>query len=111
MEYTTNAPKGAAFLDEERPGWANEINPAEMDLENGNTCILGQLYGGNWGSYVTGVEKLFGTNPVGSMEAHDWALQHGFHTKIKQDVEWVNHVDPTILKAEWTALITERKSA
>jgi hypothetical protein len=35
--------RGAAFLDEQRPGWAAKINLRTLDLEDCGKCILGQL--------------------------------------------------------------------
>lgn len=35
---------GAALLDKERPGWANEIDVAELRMHDCDQCILGQIY-------------------------------------------------------------------
>lgn len=37
--------RGAALLDEKRPGWANAINTGELDMSVDCMCILGQLEG------------------------------------------------------------------
>jgi hypothetical protein len=37
--------RGAALLDQYRPGWADEIDLDELRLESGSDCVLGQLYG------------------------------------------------------------------
>ena len=36
--------RGAALLDRERPGWENEINLLNLDLQSPRFCVLGQLY-------------------------------------------------------------------
>jgi hypothetical protein len=36
--------RGAALLDRERPGWENEINLLNLDLQSPRSCVLGQLY-------------------------------------------------------------------
>jgi len=38
--------RGAALLDELRPGWDKTIDVDRLDLGNCERCILGQLYGG-----------------------------------------------------------------
>jgi len=50
-EYAT---RGAELLDEERPGWAEEIDRKRLDMGSPYTCILGQLYG----SYGAGLYAL-----------------------------------------------------
>lgn len=40
------ATKGAAFLDEETPGWASRVDVKHFDMAEGYGCVLGQLYGG-----------------------------------------------------------------
>lgn len=50
----TRVRKGAKFLDKVRPGWALKIKVPTLDLENGDRCILGQLYG----DYSDGINKL-----------------------------------------------------
>lgn len=43
---TTTRPEiceGVRFLDTEYPQWFNEIDPANLDLESGMDCVLGQL--------------------------------------------------------------------
>lgn len=35
--------RGAAWLDEHRPGWYLEIDVANLDLQNCNHCVLGQV--------------------------------------------------------------------
>jgi hypothetical protein len=44
-KITERAAFGAAFLDEKRPGWWQLINLGTLDLQDGCTCIGGQLAG------------------------------------------------------------------
>ncbi len=40
--------RGAAFLDKERPGWADKINVPRLDIGSPSDCIVGQLHGGDF---------------------------------------------------------------
>ncbi len=46
--------RGAALLDERRPGWAVEIDTGHLEMDCPNFCILGQIYG----RFDTGCEAL-----------------------------------------------------
>lgn len=37
--------RGAAYLDDVAPGWADAVDPSSLDLAHGSTCVLGQLHG------------------------------------------------------------------
>lgn len=46
--------RGAALLDEQRPGWRGRVAPDWLDIRSGSACVLGQLFG----DYVRGLERL-----------------------------------------------------
>ena len=48
--------RGAALLDEKRPGWADKINIATLRMSSECACILGQLEGMFWSA----AQRLFG---------------------------------------------------
>lgn len=52
---------GAALLDQDKPGWVDEIDLKSLDLRSGRYCVLGQLYG----SYSLGMRILPRTDTVG----------------------------------------------
>lgn len=37
--------RGVRLLDEKKPGWAAQINTEKLQMEHGQWCILGQLFG------------------------------------------------------------------
>jgi len=78
--------RGAALLDEIRPGWEFEIDLGSLDLSRYNKCILGQLYDG---SFNAGLLRLFGTFDTRK------AGEHGFGGTTE----------------EWVALIQARRAA
>lgn len=42
-DFSKEVARGAAALDELRPGWHRRVKKKTLDLENGNMCVLGQL--------------------------------------------------------------------
>lgn len=67
--YDRRVARGAAYLDEVRPDWHLKIDVADLSMESGCRCIVGQLTG----EYLTGVKSL-GLNmewgPRGSAARH-----------------------------------------
>jgi hypothetical protein len=53
-ELAERVERGAALLDERRPGWWDEIDLETFEMANVCRCSLGQL----WGSYAKGKEAL-----------------------------------------------------
>ena len=53
----TSAARGAAYLDNRRPGWHNEIDVDNLDLRSLDACVLGQLYG-DWGAGQDALEEF-----------------------------------------------------
>ena len=49
--------RGAALLDQHIPGWAQFIDVSKLDLERSDSCVLGQLYSGE---YEMGEAVIFG---------------------------------------------------
>lgn len=56
------AERGAALLDQLRPGWAAAIDTARLDLASSYNCILGQLFGSFCNGYLH-LLKHFGDLP------------------------------------------------
>lgn len=50
------AARGAAFLDQERPGWFTQINLTRLDIDSCSWCIAAQL-SGKYG-FTTGCKQL-----------------------------------------------------
>ena len=89
----TDAEAGARILDAERPGWAESINLAHLDMDSLDNCILGQVFEADFVKYLE-ENIVFGTNTVyvscpyryglwkltGTVqyENDDFQLEHGF---------------------------------
>ena len=99
---------GAAWLDENFPGWEREIDLGTLNLNDCQECICGQ----SLRKYVTDIvfsgydfalSIIVGsTNDVWSnrFDALHWATEHGFYPK-----------DQTSDEALWRELIKERFSS
>lgn len=109
MEYTTNAPKGAAYLDTVRPGWADRIDLDIFDITMSECCVIGQLYE----DYPEGRAELFGIEPndyepeqrANDREAFRLSVMYGF------DRDFGVNGNSRTWQAEWENLIRERQSA
>lgn len=124
-DFSKEVAKGIAVLDREKPGWEDRINVPELDLEDMNQCILGQLFmdqvSGEFG-YLVGVSRLSGEYPSGEAGV-DWATEHGFytdlpHVNVELDELFNKHVTGSRvdwlyeqLALEWIAVIQARRAA
>lgn len=77
-EFTEAVNRGVELLDRHSPDgimWPYRIDLAELDVADWRSCVLGQLYGGD---YVTGVrelERATGETHVGWLT---FGVRHGF---------------------------------
>ncbi len=55
---TERVRRGAALLDEKRPGWWRDIDLGRLDIDSCSTCILGQIGGGKYGAYTSAMSEL-----------------------------------------------------
>jgi len=56
IDYAARVAKGAALLDEKRPGWEQLIDLDILDIEDGTRCVTAQLSGQN--AWYTGMQQL-----------------------------------------------------
>lgn len=91
--------RGAAWLDENHPGWERRIDLADLQLSSSCRCVLGQLFGDFHDAPVS-LEPY--TEPFGN-----WAQACGFTCGA-----WSEHVvlqdEFKMLDEAWIALLKER---
>jgi hypothetical protein len=93
---------GAAFLDEQEPGWDKRVDPNQLDIGASCKCPLGQLHGSySDGLLSTGILDLYGTSAD---------IDHGFMWASRDRFEDVR-AEIFVLTAEWKRVITERRAA
>lgn len=63
---------GAAVLDHDTPGWAQNIDLDQLDMTHGSKCVIGQTFG----TYFAVIGRLSGQR--GYDDQDDWAMRHGF---------------------------------
>lgn len=90
-DFKLAAKKGAAFLDEARPGWAEAVNPITLELGFMDQCVLGQLYG----DYNQGLSEL-------EVPSHH-SVELGFNLRVRRPWDWVK------LTRAWVEQIWERR--
>lgn len=100
--------KGAAWLDQQKPGWFYTIDLASLNLGCGQNCVLGQLWaeearikGTNTGGYLFVRTEL----EPDSMENSCWVREHGFQ---KDGPAGINY---QMLDEAWIELIKARVNA
>lgn len=95
---------GAAWLDENFPGWEREIDLGTLDINHCHACICGQglrkvaRIAGAYSGYDY-AKSLHGLNPI------RWAADHGFTLPDGDEGDWIE------LEQTWRELIKERFSS
>lgn len=97
-------PRGVAWLDENRPGWVNEIDLARLDMKLSTDCILGQLYGRFWNAPSV--------NVFDALPGVEWATERGFWCNVTDDSGQLGVAESyEILNREWINTILDRRLA
>lgn len=90
--------RGAALLDEKRPGWERKIDLAVFALDDGCKCVVGQLFG----DYIDGIGLLGCPGPWNTALDLEWERRHGFLTSYGESWSWEE------LEEAWASLLKER---
>lgn len=74
IDYAARVAKGAALLDEKKPGWERQIDLDTLDIQNATSCVTAQLSSERW--YSAGMEELGLTGGNGGTY-----IAHGFNAE------------------------------
>lgn len=90
------AERGAALLDERRPGWWQGIDLGRLDIGSTCNCVVGQVYAaGGFGAFTRALYAL----GVGGWDQDE---EHGFDAECSEYAE---------LTAAWRDLVLSRRAA
>lgn len=105
-EARSNVARGAAYLDQQRPGWFQRIDIGTLTLHDPCGCIVGQLCGTGH-EFVDGMRSLsIPFDNHGSFDAKGYGL-------ALENLTGVTHDDPradyVILQDAWIEAIAARR--
>lgn len=115
IDYAARVAKGAALLDEKRPGWECLIDLDTLDIANGAVCVTAQLSGvsdfrtgmkqldltsGDDGTYV-----LHGFNAESTDTPEAYGLDNAEDSGVVRDAQFAAYAT---LNNLWRDLITTR---
>lgn len=109
IDYAARVAKGAALLDEKKPGWERRIDLGTLDVQSGYSCVTAQLSGAD--SWYRGMEQLGLT--AGDSGTY---VSHGFnaesHDAMEDEAEEYDQDDAyATLNSLWRELIESRLAA
>lgn len=90
--------RGAAWLDETKPGWRSLIDQFTLDLDDAEYCVLGQVFANDADSDQSGygyVLALLESQQGTMSEAVRWSIDHGFDEVGFADLTtaWLRYLD------------------
>lgn len=104
--------EGAAWLDENRPGWVDAINLDTLEMRHGRVCLLAQAYGAPYWTLMKCGCRCPICVPTGEGEvredplmAPEEAVARGF---VNADADLFDSEYPA-LRLAWTQLIEARR--
>lgn len=98
------AARGAAYLDDVDPGWHERVNPATLELGDGQCCVLGQLHGGFRQGLGRSAILQLGSAPQASLSP----VRLGFQCVQDVPEAWQDR-DYAHLNAAWQHEIARRR--
>lgn len=118
--YEAEIARGAAWLDENKPGWERLIDPSMLEMKEPCRCILGQVFeqeacelsDGNirWDGYSLALHQVYGLTFMPS----SWAIGHGFNIDDPDPSDEKGDYAELVMKAfrqletEWIAFVKDR---
>lgn len=94
--------RGAALLDEVRPGWDRNVDITKLNLNYCHLCVIGQLYGVDWRGYDQAAHDL-------GLSSWDDEVRHGFRADVDPGDERIGDQKYAKLTEEWRDLIASRR--
>lgn len=77
--------KGIEFLNEVKPGWRDEIDPAVLDLADTTTCVCGQVFENHYTEGLAALSKYTGVDQADDQDASEY----GFCVSVQDSKDWL----------------------
>lgn len=110
IDYAARVAKGAALLDEKRPGWERLIDLETLDITSGADCVTAQLSGSaHWHAGMMQLGLTSGDS--GTYVAHGFNAESDeapVHDSEESDAEVTMEAAYDTLNMLWHDLITTR---
>lgn len=95
--------RGAAWLDQNEPGWERRVDLAKLELQDSCRCVLGQVFAEQAEQQTPGLDGYWWA------ERYYWIVSerskaHGFVRDVEAGEEW------SVLDEAWIELLKERFS-
>ena len=113
--YEEQVARGAALLDERKPGWHRQINLERLDMANPCLCVLGQVFAeaarhgqdGYEAGYISLWRKDIPNYGGGLAAEHGFTLDFDLDTSltVTRRLRWIG------LQVAWIAEIRKRDAA
>ncbi len=112
---TERVERGAALLDEKRPGWWRDTDLATLDIRSPCGCILGQLGTqlgdeGRLSRFATGLDAVCLDGPEARDYGFDWGVEIS-DDAWEAEAERLVGGECAALTAAWRDLIISRRTA
>lgn len=88
-----NVQRGAAWLDENKPGWESKMDLENFYMSDGSRCVAGQVFREEAGEDESGYDLL--------MDKHGshFVMEHGFVSSEHRN-DWVQQINARLLVHE-----------
>jgi hypothetical protein len=98
------AGRGAAYLDDADPGWHRRLDAGALSLDDGRSCVLGQLHG----SFRAGLGRARLFNVGSAPRASLSPVAYGFHC-VRTGDEEAERRDYAFLNRAWLKEVRRRQ--
>lgn len=96
--------KGAEALDRIRPGWAEQVDPALLNMANSTLCVISQVWKHDYIDVELDVAALLDSSTLDDSEVALVMMAHGFYRSAGTPWSYAN------LDHEWRAEVQHRTS-
>lgn len=109
FDYSENVRRGAQFLDAHVPGWDAKVVDSRLDLGDGESCVLGQLFAGHYAEGKRVLRLALPWNERRFLTANAIARQYGFAIPFWHEMSAQGYAYSRLTE-QWLAFLHARRS-